>query len=386
MVVINTLHMQKNSKILKAAALAFALFSAPTAFAQQTPPPPSTTTGSDLNAVTTAVPILTVGPDSRSAALGDAGVAASPDANASYWNPAKLGFVQNDLSVSFSYSPWLRNIVDDMSLNYLSGYKKLNETSAISLSLMYFDLGEIQFIDAQQNPLQNYNPKEYAVAVSYGQALSENFSVGISARFIHSNLAGDVNVSGGNTESQAGNTAAVDVGVYYNRDLGQNLNLALGANISNIGGKIAYSEDEDKSFLPTNLKLGTALKYNLDAYNSLTLLFDANKLLVPSPGADTDQSVIGGIFSSFGDAEGGASEELKEINLSTGVEYWYNELFAARVGYFYEHPDKGGRKYFSAGLGIRYQKFGLDAAYLIPNDQGNPLADTWRFTLALNLE
>ncbi|TPE43814.1 type IX secretion system outer membrane channel protein PorV [Pontibacter mangrovi] len=378
--------MQKNSKLLKAAALAFALLSAPAAIAQQTPPP-TTTTGSDLNAVTTAVPILTVGPDSRSAALGDAGVAISPDANASYWNPAKLGFVENDLSVSFSYSPWLRNIVDDMSLNYLSGYKKLNETSALAVSLMYFDLGEIQFIDANQNPLRNYNPKEYAVAVSYGQALSENFSVGISARFIHSNLAGDVNVSGtSNTESQPGNTASVDVGVYYNKDLSQNLNLALAGNISNIGGKIAYSENEDKSFLPTNLKLGTAVKYNLDAFNSLTFLLDANKLLVPSPGADTDQSVISGIFSSFGDAEGGASEELKEVNLSAGVEYWYNELFAARAGYFYENPDKGGRKYFSAGLGIRYQKFGLDAAYLIPNEQGNPLADTWRFTLALNLE
>ncbi|RIJ43160.1 type IX secretion system outer membrane channel protein PorV [Pontibacter oryzae] len=374
--------MHKNSKTLKAAALALALISAPIAFAQGQ----STTTGSDLNAVTTAVPILTVGPDSRAAALGDAGVASSPDANASYWNPAKLGFVQNDLSVSFSYSPWLSNIVDDMSLNYLSGYKKLNETSAISLSLMYFDLGDIQFIDANQQPLQNYNPKELAVAVSYGQALSENFSLGVTARFIHSNLAGDVNVSGTNTESQPGNTAAVDVGVYYNKDLNQDLNLALGASISNIGGKIAYSENEDKSFLPTNLKLGTALKYNLDAYNSLTFLLDANKLLVPSPGADTDQSVISGIFSSFGDAEGGASEELKEVNLSAGVEYWYNELFAARAGYFYEHPDKGGRKYFSAGLGVRYQKFGLDAAYLIPNDQGNPLADTWRFTLALNLE
>lgn len=376
--------MHKNSKLLKAAVLAFTLFSAPAAIAQQQPP--ATSTGSDLNAVTTAVPILTVGPDSRAAALGDAGVAASPDANASYWNPAKLGFVENDLSVAFSYSPWLRNIVDDMSLNYLSGYKKLSETSAISLSMMYFDLGEIQFIDANQMPLRNYSPKEYAVSVAYGQALSENLSLGIGARFIHSNLAGDVNVSGTNTESQPGNTAAVDVGIYYNKDLNQNLNLALGANISNIGGKIAYTENEDKSFLPTNLKLGTALKYNLDAYNSLTFLLDANKLLVPSPGADTDQSVISGIFSSFGDAEGGGSEELKEVNLSAGVEYWYNELFAARAGYFYEHPDKGGRKYFSAGLGIRYQKFGLDGAYLIPNDQSNPLADTWRFTLVLNLE
>jgi hypothetical protein len=371
--------MYNKSQIMKAAALALALLAAPAAFAQST-------SGQNVTAVTTAVPILTVGPDSRSAALGDAGVALSPDANASYWNPAKLGFVENDLSVAFSYSPWLRNIVDDMSLNYLSGYKRLNETSALSVSLMYFDLGEIQFIDANQNPLQNYNPKEYAVSIAYGQALSEYFSVGVAGRFIHSNLAGDVNVSGSNTESQPGNTAAVDVGVYYNRDVSQTLNLGLAANISNIGGKIAYSENEDKSFLPTNLKIGTALTYSLDAYNTLTLAVDANKLLVPSPGADTDQSVVSGIFSSFGDAEGGASEELKEINLSAGVEYWYNKLFAARAGYFYESPEKGGRKYFSAGLGIRYQKFGLDAAYLVPGDQSNPLADTWRFTLALNLE
>ena len=371
--------MYNKRQILKATAFAFALFSAPAAFAQ-------TTTGQEVTAVTTAVPILTVAPDTRSAALGDAGVALSPDANAAYWNAAKLGFVENDMSVAFSYAKWLGNIVDDMSLNYLSGYKKLNETSAISVSLMYFDLGEIQFIDASQNPLQNYNPKEYAVSVAYGQALSENFSVGVAARFIHSNLAGDVNVSGSNIESQPGNTAAVDVGVYYNKDINQNLNLALAANVSNIGGKIAYSENEDKSFLPTNLKVGTALTYNLDPYNSLTLVVDANKLLVPSPGADTDQSVVSGIFSSFGDAAGGGSEELKEVNFSTGVEYWYNELFAARAGYFYEHPEKGGRKYFSAGMGIRYQKFGLDAAYLVPGDQSNPLADTWRFTLALNLE
>ncbi|PRY10444.1 hypothetical protein CLV24_114173 [Pontibacter ummariensis] len=372
--------MYNKSQILKATALAFAMFSAPAAFAQST-------VGGDVRAVTTAVPILTVAPDSRSAALGDAGVALAPDANAPYWNAAKLGFVENDLSVAFSYAKWLGNLVDDMSLNYLSGYKKLNETSAIAVSMMYFDLGEIQFIDANQAPLQNYNPKEYAVAVSYGQALSENFGVGIAARFIHSNLAGDVNISSStNMEAQPGNTAAVDVGVYYTKDLSQQLNLALGANIANIGGKIAYAENEDKSFLPTNLKVGTAVKYNLDAYNTLTLVLDANKLLVPSPGADTDQSVISGIFTSFTDAEDGASGELKEVNVSAGLEYWYNELFAARVGYFHESPQTGGRRYFSTGLGLRYQKFGLDAAYLIPSDQTNPLADTWRFTLALNLD
>ncbi|WP_242916072.1 type IX secretion system outer membrane channel protein PorV [Pontibacter liquoris] len=342
----------------------------------------------DVKAVTTAVPILTVAPDARSAALGDAGVALSPDANSPHWNPAKLGFVDQDMSVSLSYSPWLRNIVDDMSLSYLSGYKKLNETSAISLSLLYFDLGDIQFIDENRNPIQDYSPKEYAVSVAYGQALSENLSLGIGARFIHSNLAGSVNVGGGSTtfESKPGNTAAVDIGIYYNKDLGQKVNLALGGNISNIGGKIAYTTQDEKDFLPTNLKLGTAVTYNLDAYNTLTFALDANKLLVPSPGADSDQSVVSGIFSSFGDAEGGFSEEMQEVNLSGGLEYWYNHLFAARAGYFYENPSKGGRQYLSLGLGLRYQKFALDAAYLIPNDQGNPLADTMRFTLALNLE
>lgn len=372
--------MYKRSTIVKAFAFVAALASAPFAHAQST-------VGS--NAVTTAVPILTVAPDARSASLGDAGVASSPDANSPFWNPAKLGFVQNDLSVSFSYSPWLRNIVDDMSLSYLSGYKKLNETSALSVSLLYFDLGEIQFIDDQRNTQGTYNPKEYAVSVAYGQALSENFSLGIGARFIHSNLAGNFNAGGGGSttlESEPGNTAAVDVGVYYNKDLGQKLNLGLGANISNIGGKISYTTKDEKDFLPTNLKLGTALTYNLDAYNKLTLLLDANKLLVPSPGADSTQTVLSGIFSSFTDAEGGFSEELQEVNLSTGLEYWYNSLFAARAGYFYEHPDKGGRQYFSLGLGLRYQKFGIDAAYLIPNDQNNPLAQTLRFSIALNLE
>ncbi len=371
--------MYKRSNILKAAFFFSAFASAPLAYSQ-------TSTGQELNAVTTAVPILTVAPDARSAALGDAGVAISPDANASFWNPAKLGFVENDMAVSFSYSPWLRNIVDDMSLSYVSGYKKLSETSSISLSLLYFDLGDIQFIDELRNPIQDFNPKEYAVSVSYGQALSENFSLGVGARFIRSNIAGNINVSGSNLESRPGNTAAVDVGVYYNRDLGQNINLALAGVISNIGGKISYTSADQKDFLPTNLKLGTAITYNLDAYNTLTLAVDANKLLVPSPGADRDQSVIGGIFTSFGDAAGGASEEFQEVNLSTGVEYWYNELFSARAGYFYENPNKGGRQYFSMGLGLRYQKFGFDAAYLIPNDQANPLAQTLRFTIALNLE
>ncbi|MCC9166654.1 type IX secretion system outer membrane channel protein PorV [Pontibacter harenae] len=372
--------MYKKSVLLKAALSALALYSAPQAFAQNT-------IGQDVRAVTTAVPVLTIAPDARSAALGDAGVALSPDANTTFWNPAKLGFVENDMSVGFSYSPWLRNVVDDMSLNYLSGYKKLSETSAISASLMYFDLGDIQFVDENRNQIRDYNPKEYAISVAYGQALSEYFSLGIGARFIHSNLAGNVNISGSNLESQPGNTAAVDVGVYYNRKLNQALTLAFGANISNIGGKIAYTDSADaRSFLPTNLKVGTAVTYNLDAYNSLTFVLDGNKLLVPSPGANSNQSVISGIFSSFGDAEDGFSEEMQEVSLSTGLEYWYNSLFAARAGYFYENPNKGGRQYLSFGIGLRYQKFGVDVAYLVPNEQSNPLAQTLRFSLALNID
>lgn len=375
--------MYKKSILSKAACFVLAMATTPFAFAQGV-----TGQDNDVNAVTTAVPILTVAPDARSAALGDAGVAISPDANASFWNPAKLGFVEEDMSVSLSYSPWLSNVVDDMSLSYLSGYKKLSETSALSLSLLYFDLGEIQFIDENRNPIQDYSPKEYAVSVAYGQALSENLSLGIGARFIHSNLAGNVNVGGSSTtfESQPGNTAAVDVGIYYNKDLSSKVNLALAGNISNIGGKIAYTNADERDFLPTNLKVGTAVTYNLDAYNKLTFVLDANKLLVPSPGGDRSQSVVSGIFSSFGDAEGGFTEEMQEVNLSGGVEYWYNDLFAARAGYFYENPDKGGRQYVSLGLGLRYQKFGIDAAYLIPSQQGNPLAETLRFTLALNLD
>ncbi|WP_114782745.1 type IX secretion system outer membrane channel protein PorV [Botryobacter ruber] len=372
--------MHKKSTLLKAALLGLAFVTSTSAFAQ------NTITGSET--LTTAIPILTVAPDARSAALGDAGVALTPDANASFWNPAKLGFVDQDVAVSLSHSPWLRNIVDDMSLSYLSGYKRLTETSALSVSMMYFDLGEIQFIDENRQIGPNFNPKEYTFSVAYGQALSEYLSLGIGARFIHSNLAGNVQVSGGpsNVESKPGNTAAVDVGIYYNRDISQNTNLAVAGSISNIGGKLSYTNAEQKDFLPTNLKVGTAVKYEMDAFNSLTFTVDANKLLVPSPGADSTQSVISAIFSSFGDAQGGASEEFKEVNFSGGIEYWYNDLFAARAGYFYENPTKGNRKFLSVGLGLRYQKFGIDAAYLIPNEQNNPLAQTLRFSLMFNLE
>lgn len=341
-------------------------------------------TGADITTITTAVPILTVSPDARSAGMGDAGVAISPDANTAHWNPAKLGFVTNDMSVGLSYSPWLRNIINDMSLTYLSGYKRVSQRGAFSASLLYFDLGDIQFTDELGNPLNIHNPKEYTFDLGYGQQLSNTLSVGVGARFIHSNL------SAGVSDSRPGNSAAVDIGVYYTNDLtigARDYNLAFGGNISNIGAKIAYTNADQKDFLPTNLRLGTAFTMNLDPYNKITLAIDGNKLLVPSPDSTNigNISVPRAIFSSFGDAPNGFSEEMQEISLSTGLEYWYNDVFAARAGYFYESPNKGDRHYLSMGLGMRYQKFGIDVAYLVPNSRNNPLANTLRFTLVLNI-
>lgn len=355
-------------------------------------------TNDRLRAITTAVPILTVAPDARSAGIGDAGVAISPDANASYWNPSKLGFIDKDLSVGLSYSPWLHKLVNDMSLSYASVAKKVNENSAFSASVLYFNLGSIQLTDANGNALQDFRPKEYAISAAYGQKLSENLSLGIGGRFIHSNLAGGVSVtsSGGTSTAKAGNSVAADLGIYYTKDLtmgAKNYNLSFGGNISNIGAKITYTTPEQKDFIPTNLRLGTAFTMELDPYNKLTFALDGNKLLVPSPTGDFEKdqerrqkSVLNGIFSSFSDAPDGFSEEISEINLSTGIEYWYDNIFAARLGYFYEDPDKGNRQYFSMGLGLRYQKFGIDAAYLIPNQENNPLSETIRFTLLFNLE
>ena len=354
--------------------------------------------------ITTAVPILTLSPDARSSALGEAGVATSPDANSGYFNPGKLGFVQYKYAASASYSPWLRNITDDMSLSYLSGYGKIGQRSALGASLMYFDLGTIDYRTGQNQPNGTFSPKEYAFSVSYGQQLTDNFGVGISARYIRSNLVGTVN---GN-DARPGNAAAVDLGAYYSKDatIGTGLyNLAFGASILNIGNKITYNDVDNPSFLPTTLKLGTAITREIDQYNKITLVFDASKLLVPSPYYEAgvlpndprivaknreiaNKPIVSAILGSFGDAPGGFKEELKEINLSTGVEYNYNDLLYARGGYFYENRDKGDRQYLSMGLGLRYQVFGVDGTYLVPtgsNSQNNPLAQTIRVSLHFNL-
>jgi hypothetical protein len=362
--------------------------------------------GDDSRVITTAVPFLSITPDSRSGAMGDAGVAISPDANSTHWNPSKLVFIDSKMGFALSYSPWLAKIINDMSLSYLSGYYKITREQAIAVSLRYFDLGEIFFTDDNNNPQGNFNPKEFAVDATYARMLSEDFSLGITIRYINSNLTGHFQSS--SIEAKPANTVSADISAFYTMDtkIGE---LAFGGNLSNIGAKVTYSNQDNKDFIPINLRLGTALTTEIDAYNTITFALDFNKLLVPTPpiyltnddgviqydsngdaiiesGKDPNRKLLSGMFGSFSDAPDGFSEEMQEIMISVGTEYWYNNLFAARLGYFYENANKGNRQYFTMGVGFRYNVFGFDFAYLVPPQQDHPLAETLRFTLHFNFE
>lgn len=338
-------------------------------------------------AITTAVPFLAITPDARHAALGDAGVATSPDANAAYWNAGKLVFIQDQkFGGSFSYTPWLGKIVNDMWISSLAGFYKINREQAVGISLKYFDLGEISFRGYQNEPLGDFNPKEAAIDATYSRMLTDNFSIGVTGRYIFSNLTGAFT----GPDAQAGNSVAADVGVFYTKLLEgttRNSTLSLGAQISNIGAKISYTDNNNKDFLPTNLRLGASYLTELDVYNSITFIFDINKLMVPSPGSGRDTvSLLSGMFGSFSDAPGGAKEELQEVMLSAGIEYWYRNIFAGRIGYFNEHANKGNRKYLTLGVGFRKNNFGIDVAYVVPtNQREHPLAETLRFTLLLHM-
>ena len=358
-------------------------------------------TGRELNTITTSVPFLIISPDARAGSLGDAGVASTPDANSLHWNPAKYAFIEKDMGFSVSYSPWLRALVDDINLAYLSGYKKFGKDQVFAASLLYFSLGTITFTDITGHTLHDYRPNEFALDACYSRKFSESISGGISLRYIHSNLASGQFVSG--SESHPGNSVATDVSVYYQKplELGKTpAKLAIGANISNIGTKISYTETTERDFIPINLRFGPSLKIDLDDYNSLEILLDINKLLVPTPpiydndtnglviiaGKDPNVAVVQGMFQSFGDAPGGFKEELKEFTISTGVEYWYDKQFALRGGFFFEDATKGNRKFFTLGAGLKYNVFGLDFAYLIPVEQRNPLGNTLRFTLLFDFD
>jgi len=360
-------------------------------------------TTSGANTISTAVPFLSITPDSRAGGMGDAGVGTTPDVNSQHWNPAKYAFSEMDMGVALSYSPWLRALTDDINLAYLVGYKKLDDVQTISSSLRYFSLGDIVFTDSYGQELNQVNPNEFALDLGYTRLLSDMFSGAVAIRYIRSDLTAGQMING--VESHAGNSYAADVAFYYYNEFRANRRdniFSAGINIQNIGAKISYTDGEVKDFIPTMLKLGASYTTEMDDYNTISFAVEANKLLVPTPpkvtttyeagdviypgGINSDIGVISGIFKSFGDAPGGMTEELQEINLSVGFEYWYNQQFAVRGGYFYEHENKGNRKFITFGAGLKMNVFALDFSYLLPTQQNHPLANTLRFTLTFDVD
>ena len=352
-----------------------------------------------LNTITTAVPFLLIAPDSRAGSMGDVGVATKPDANSMHWNPAKYAFVEDDMGFAISYVPWLRALVPDINLSYLAGYRKLSSNEVLGLEMRYFSLGDITFTNNDGNTIGQYKPNEFALGSSYSRKLADAFSLAIAGRWVYSDLTGGTSVGG--IETKPGSTFAADIAAYYflpRRIFKRDFDLAFGMNVSNMGDKISYTETAVRDFIPLNLRLGTSVDTEIDDYNKISFSFDINKLLVPTPpeyndsipdlivaGKDPNVSVISGMFQSFNDAPGGFNEEMREINISIGSEYWYNDQFAIRAGYFNEHDTKGARKYFTFGSGVKYNVFELDFSYLVNTNRDagvtNPLANTMRFTL-----
>lgn len=343
-----------------------------------------------INVITTAVPFLSIAPDPISGAMGDVGAATDPDANSTFWNPAKLAFINENSGMALSFTPWLKKFVDDMSISYLTGFKKLDDQSAIGASLTYFNLGDIQLTDGAGNSIGEFTPREFAFSATYSRQLSRKFSIGVTGKYIYSNLSGNITTSPV-TDPKPGTSIAADIGIYYKSELTvfqKPSKLSYGASITNIGAKISYNSADEEDFIPTNLRIGSALSSFLDQYNKVTFALDFNKLMVPTPqtdGSERNKSLLAGMFGSFGDAPGGLSEELQEVSISFGAEYEYQEKFAIRTGYFYEHRNKGNRKYFTAGVGFKVEKLEINFSYLVPQVQEHPLAETLRFGLILNL-
>ncbi|GAB4377037.1 MAG: type IX secretion system outer membrane channel protein PorV [Salibacteraceae bacterium] len=384
-----------------------------------------------LNTITTAVPFLIITPETRGGGMGDVGVATSPDAASMHWNVAKYAFIDNHAGVSISYTPWLMGLVPDISISYMSGYYRIDKMSAMAGSIRYFSLGQIQFTDELGNNTIQFTPNELALDLGYSRKLSERLSGGLAARYINSNLTGGITVGG--AISKPGRTVAVDLGIYYqNKDatvFDKDAEIAWGIHISNLGAKVSYTNSATRDYLPINLRLGPRLTLDLDEYNKISFALDLNKYLVPTPpvyqidssggvlldaegnpviasGMDPNRPVPSGVITSFYDAPGNVvfdnntlepiiqpgsrlGEELREINFGIGAEYWYDEQFAFRAGYFWEHLTKGNRKFATVGVSLRLNVFGLDFSYLIPTYFGrqlqtSPLANTLRFTLSFN--
>lgn len=351
-----------------------------------------------FNPVTTSVTSQSIAPDARSAGMGDVGAATDPDVVSQYWNPAKYPFNISRAGVAINYTPWLRQLVSDIDLAYVAGYYRIGDYSAVSASLRYFSLGEVQMSNDENHTI---NPYEMSFDVAYSLMLSEHFSLGAAVRWIYSDLTYDFT-----SDTAPGSAFAADLSCYYQNYLNigeRECQLGLGLNISNIGSKISFGGDNNSEFIPTNMRLGASLMVPIDEYNRFTIAADANKLLVPTypkqnEGESTeayqervqkdyyDVSSISGIFKSFGDAPGGFKEELQEIQWSVGAEYIYHDKFALRAGYHHESENKGNRKYFTVGAGFKMSVFSLDAGYVIATAKSNPLDQTLRFSLSFDMD
>lgn len=357
-----------------------------------------------FNPVTTSVTSMSIAPDARAGGMGDVGAATEADVNSQFWNPAKYPFCVGRAGVAISYTPWLRKIVSDINLANLSGFYRIGNYSALSASLRYFSLGEVELGWGDESGAtqgMTINPYELALDVAYSRMLSEYFSMGVAMRFIYSDITYDYT-----SESSAGKAFAADIAMYYSNYImlaRRECNLAVGLNISNIGSKISYGGTDNSEFIPTNLRLGLNLTIPFDEYNRFSIATDINKMLVPTyPKREEDEtdndytdrvqrdyydiSPIAGIFKSFADAPGGFKEELQEIQWSIGAEYSYNDRFFVRLGYHDEAANKGNRKYITAGAGFHMSVFALDAAYVFSTAQSNPLDQTMRFSLAFDLD
>jgi hypothetical protein len=356
----------------------------------------SQTNTDPLNVVTTAVPFLRISPDARAGGMGELSTATSPDVNAQFYNLAKYPFSTSKAAVGVTYTPWLKDLgLNDVYLAALSGYYKLDELQSISVGFRYFSLGNIQFTDNMGNDLNSFRPRELAFDAGYSRKLSDNLSLGVGLRYIYSNLAGGTSING--VSYKAGSAVAGDIGMYYTKlnesGSGWNFGLAL----TNLGSKIGYTDDPtQKDFIPANFSIGAVYTKTFNEVNKVSFGLDVNKLLVPTPPALGDSAglakyhstgVVESWFTSWTDAPGGFSEEWKEFYLSVGAEYWYNDQFAFRTGYFYENPQKGNRQYFTVGASIKYNMFGLNFSYLLPTGNGvnrNPLSNTLRFGLVFD--
>ncbi|MCD4729717.1 MAG: type IX secretion system outer membrane channel protein PorV [Bacteroidales bacterium] len=395
--------------------------------AQGTPSNPDEWAGQGLeyNTITTAVPFINIGPDARSGGMGELGAGTEPDAMSMHWNPAKYAFIDKKFGFSVSYSPWLKKLVPDINLAYVTGYLKIGDKQTVAGSLKFFSLGEIAFTDKDGYNYLNARPNEFSIDGTYSRKFSQKLSGAVAARFIYSNLTQGQEVEG--TSTKPGTSVAADIAMYYKTDMNiswlEYSEFTWGVNISNIGAKISYSNDDlYKDFIPTNFRIGPSWLLGIDDYNSIRFSIDINKLLVPTPpvyavdssgqtvlddsnnpvivpngGMDPNVSVVQGMIQSWYDAPGKYNtteegekvtstfqEEMQEFIWVVGLEYWYAEQFSVRGGYFHESKYKGGRQFFTLGVGLRYNVFGLDFSYLIPTDQQNPLANTLRFTLTFD--